>query len=188
MNPRRRNRATVVLPTRVGMVRKRPSPSRTITGSPHTRGDGPGGIRLRAVRPSFSPHAWGWSALECFQSVAHEVLPTRVGMVRDAMSWPSRAGRSPHTRGDGPPDNATPANGSGFSPHAWGWSDYSDLLAIADYVLPTRVGMVRRSLALKRTAGRSPHTRGDGPHVLVSTSSEVAFSPHAWGWSDVSAK
>ena len=54
---------SVVLPTRVGMVRSG-FPRRTRAhGSPHTRGDGPSAISDVARGSLFSPHAWGWSAI-----------------------------------------------------------------------------------------------------------------------------
>ncbi len=57
---------TVVLPTRVGMVRLWCLPATAYIRSPHPRGDGPGGFRFTQVYREFSPPAWGWSyAVEC---------------------------------------------------------------------------------------------------------------------------
>ncbi len=50
-------------------------------------------------------------------------------------------------------------------------------------VLPTRVGMVRRTRRTRVGGGGSPHTRGDGPQFCNSVGSLELFSPHAWGWS-----
>ena len=85
--PRRRS---IVLPTRVGMVRVSPRSHAIPICSPHPRGDGPRG-RSGVLRfPRFSPPAWGWSALPRPAMGRGGVLPTRVGMVR---SWrPRRLG------------------------------------------------------------------------------------------------
>ena len=34
----------------------------------------------------------------------------------------------------------------------------------------------------------SPHTRGDGPLILLSVKEVKLFSPHAWGWSAAQAQ
>ena len=67
----------VVIPTRVGMVRKR-SLSRYVMG------------RL-------SPRAWGWSVLPSLDLQRTIVIPTRVGMVR-ARGWVLAIGRVIPTR------------------------------------------------------------------------------------------
>ncbi len=117
----------LVLPTRVGMVRSSTSRSRSRACSPHPRGDGPTGRKMRAVKNRFSPPAWGWSGDARLIGLRFDVLPTRVGMVRH--------NHHPST------------NHSEFSPPAWGWSDAARLCSEANIVLPTRVGMVRRPTA-----------------------------------------
>src|SRR5271165_7010805 len=92
---------------------------------------------------TFSPHAWGWSAIEHGRPAAPAVLPTRVGMVRQLGGRDPTTDSSPHTRGDGPPGADSCASALLFSPHAWAWSDISLRLIIQRPVLPTRVGMVR---------------------------------------------
>ena len=111
-----------VLPTRVGMVRTRVVRQRGCGGSPHARGDGPDGLRLSSRSVSsphargdgpgrfphvccddmFSPRAWGWSVLTNIDSLALDVLPTRVGMVRRRPGGLPDSRSSPHARGDGP--------------------------------------------------------------------------------------
>src|SRR5260221_636173 len=71
-----------------------------------------------------------------------------------------------------------------FSPHAWGWSEIFKEERRLSLVLPTRVGMVRRSVGAGAATGGSPHTRGDGPQLDVCHSLLMTFSPHAWGWSE----
>ena len=73
--------ARQVLPTRVGMVRRKAPPRRARTGSPHARGDGPA-LRYWLDRGfTFSPRAWGWSDIRSLLRPRCIVLPTRVGMV-----------------------------------------------------------------------------------------------------------
>ena len=172
-----------VLPTRVGMVRfmarMRASPPR----SPHPRGDGPTSGVYLIKNEWFSPPAWGWSG--CIQSPppAVGVLPTRVGMVRRAATsrCPSRC--SPHPRGDGPATHTDIGPRAKFSPPAWGWSGGAQGKGAGISVLPTRVGMVRRTFSTTRIKSRCPHPRGDGPCGRVGVTWEGAFSPPAWGWS-----
>ena len=71
-----------VLPTRVGMVRSRPSTDPTSASSPHPRGDGPNRNGAGGIAKVFSPPAWGWSDRRRPGSGRWHVLPTRVGMVR----------------------------------------------------------------------------------------------------------
>ena len=114
-----------VLPTRVGMVRS---------------------CRLRFLAVvQFSPHAWGWSVQHISKPDAADVLPTRVGMVRSAGRVPRSRKRSPHTRGDGPSRTLAAPISPTFSPHPWGWSEVLGLDRVEPVVLPTRVGMVRKS-------------------------------------------
>ena len=111
----------------------------------------------------FSPHAWGWSAVVQGGTASAIVFPTRVGMVRCCLPGRKRAGRFPHTRGDGPTYALLLEALWGFSPHAWGWS------AMRPTVVGESVGF--------------PHTRGDGPNKHGDVGTITPFSPHAWGWS-----
>ena len=165
------------------MVRNRSLRDDAYLGSPHTRGDGPSTYGIQACLRRFSPHAWGWSGVGKQSDHETAVLPTRVGMVRCFCVIIGRSRCSPHTRGDGPQLSAIAANSPEFSPHAWGWSGPPVLLRLARLVLPTRVGMVRRTRLLSPRRLRSPHTRGDGPQSGLRGLIEWVFSPHAWGWS-----
>src|SRR5439155_13712073 len=93
---------SLVLPTRVGMVRNSGRNGAQIGRSPHTRGDGPYVTRAQSAGAEFSPHAWGWSAEGGTHPAWIPVLPTRVGMVRVIFERGGRLHGSPHTRGDGP--------------------------------------------------------------------------------------
>ena len=133
----------LVLPTRVGMVRKLLVLSQAGIGSPHPRGDGPTILSAQDGDVGFSPPAWGWSALSAQPGCHTCVLPTRVGMVRVCRLVPSRFASSPHPRGDGPVANNPLTFAVEFSPPAWGWSGMIWQSRRITKVLPTRVGMVR---------------------------------------------
>ena len=111
-----------VLPTRVGMVRLRFQPPAPAHRSPHPRGDGPDCCLIRGFAFRFSPPAWGWSACADISRLCPGVLPTRVGMVRSGTIIGQIRARSPHPRGDGPPNQLPIQPAPQFSPPAWGWS------------------------------------------------------------------
>ena len=135
------------------------------------------------TRPTFSPHAWGWSEKTGPQGSCRPVFPTRVGMVRQAACSVASRFSFPHTRGDGPRWRNQARKPRSFSPHAWGWSALGTITPVSGKVFPTRVGMVRRSTPTAGCYGSFPHTRGDGPNGWQNNSTTGKFSPHAWGWS-----
>ncbi len=150
---------------------------------PHTRGDGPPGYTAGAVAPSFSPHAWGWSAASFVSRCFLVIFPTRVGMVRPPVwAWLTYK-NFPHTRGDGPPHQRVDDDALTFSPHAWGWSSKCFVVSPSPGIFPTRVGMVLTIVERLAPSANFPHTRGDGPHSYSKIFADKAFSPHAWGWS-----
>ena len=131
----------------------------------------------------FSPPAWGWSGRIWQRFLRGDVLPTRVGMVRQLVTLVIRFSCSPHPRGDGPPNSQHHWCGRSFSPPAWGWSGVRGWSGCMIAVLPTRVGMVRQSQRLSPVGTRSPHPRGDGPLEPKVEPQPHEFSPPAWGWS-----
>ena len=143
VRPAARDLPLPVLPTRVGMVRRRASARSCQARSPHPRGDGPRGERIRRRIRWFSPPAWGWSELVPASRRDQNVLPTRVGMVRREGRRSLHRLRSPHPRGDGPYLAVIERRRMKFSPPAWGWSAHGDGASLYHGVLPTRVGMVR---------------------------------------------
>ena len=122
-NPSPVDLAHHVLPTRVGMVRGKAGLGSGGGCSPHPRGDGPRTRTRNLNLIRFSPPAWGWSATGSEQLCASDVLPTRVGMVRDQIRPRPPHLRSPHPRGDGPIALNVPSDARQFSPPAWGWSE-----------------------------------------------------------------
>ena len=97
------------------------------------------------------------------------------------------ATRSPHVRGDGPFGGDMLDKYREFSPRAWGWSELRPQSPKGRDVLPTCVGMVRRSPFNRRDQYRSPHVRGDGPACVSLSARLMKFSPRAWGWSGANA-
>ena len=155
-----------VLPTRVGMVRRRQPRPAGDRRAPHPRGDGPAiYLPLHPVEPC-SPPAWGWSERNRVAMCQECVLPTRVGMVRDRGAFESEGDCAPHPRGDGPPPGHRQSQSAACSPPAWGWSGNGHLLPFPRWVLPTRVGMVRATPSSNSTWACAPHPRGDGPLYL----------------------
>ena len=104
-------------------------------------------------------------------------------MVRLRSDRPRGSLRSPHVRGDGPLALGTGTVPTAFSPRAWGWSANIATSIVSQGVLPTCVGMVRKSPRTRRPPSSSPHVRGDGPFTLNVLSVTLWFSPRAWGWS-----
>jgi len=173
-----------VLPTRVGMVR----PTRTGTPpgscSPHACGDGPFVFHRVFVPDPFSPRVWGWSAADPGRGQLDPVLPTRVGMVHNAADNIIPIPRSPHACGDGPRNRRYADSDSPFSPRVWGWSEWRPGETFPGLVLPTRVGMVRRTAPCSSRRTSSPHACGDGPCSMEPPGSWATFSPRVWGWSE----
>src|SRR5271157_406738 len=154
-----------------------------LTSSHHVRGDGPPTPPSLVTTRVFSPRAWGWSAITCPASSGHLVLPTCVGMVRVQGPCGRVTRGSPHVRGDGPVFFGGRGTRLLFSPRAWGWSGNDKLFMKGVTVLPTCVGMVRKSAAAGTGDWGSPHVRGDGPHTPPVIHTLWVFSPRAWGWS-----
>ena len=151
-----------VFPTPVGMDRHVGRCNWHVEGFPHTRGDGPTTLPRSCGQNWFSPHPWGWTALQYEVYDDEIVFPTPVGMDRLPRPRSRQKNRFPHTRGDGPAWWVIANWEPRFSPHPWGWT-------------------VLSAMTLNQIP-RFPHTRGDGPFDLFLGVAGVAFSPHPWGW------
>ena len=148
------------------------------------RGDGPDLKATTKHVATFSPHAWGWSGFTLDTPKNWEVFPTCVGMVRSTTVLISLSMSFPHMRGDGPSLPWRYDFERRFSPHAWGWSVVTAIGLVGKQVFPTCVGMVRAGGLRAEGILRFPHMRGDGPSPDRADALVMAFSPHAWGWSD----
>jgi len=175
----------LVLPTRVGMVRRLYPRVAARGRSPHACGDGPRLADERAGVLPFSPRVWGWSVLPMLPDSYSAVLPTRVGMVRRNSLWKHWTRSSPHACGDGPVEQWSLETLVVFSPRVWGWSGCHHYAAAAHGVLPTRVGMVRPLWHRRAGSAGSPHACGDGPAVITTPRLLTVFSPRVWGWSGI---
>jgi len=150
----------------------------------------------------YSPHAWGWTYYQKMSLVFPIVFPTRVGMdhgidrnLSIGIVFPTRVGMDrcstkgrwrsssiPHTRGDGPLNVIYLIPSYQYSPHAWGWTVFSQSTEAGRCVFPTRVGMDLLINGDEIIRESIPHTRGDGPTEISAPALWGAYSPHAWGW------
>ena len=115
------------------------------------------------------------------------VFPTRVGVDRQ-LTWMHLTERCfPHTRGGGADTADKISATSVFSPHAWGWTSIRVIGTGVPRVFPTRVGVDLRDCRVSITDESFPHTRGGGPAARQQAVSTQRFSPHAWGWTALTA-
>ena len=127
-----------VFPTHVGMFRSLQGVRFRPGSFPHARGDVPGASPCIYGRAPFSPRTWGCSGWQ-----VASVFPTHVGMFRFRSLRYSCCSCFPHARGDVPARARSSARVAAFSPRTWGCSVRRELLAIAEEVFPTHVGMFR---------------------------------------------
>ncbi len=92
----------MLLPTRVGMFRAHRSGTRSLSASPHPRGDVPPKRTTCGFIKYFSPPAWGCSVMAEAEKIDYALLPTRVGMFRARKMFSTSLDASPHPRGDVP--------------------------------------------------------------------------------------
>ena len=69
-----------------------------------------------------SPRAWGWTGGHAAFSWHDVVVPTRVGVDREASASTVSGLRCPHARGGGPLHPMMRQKGYPLSPRAWGWT------------------------------------------------------------------
>ncbi len=92
------------------------------------------------------------------------VVPTHVGVDRTRHSPPSSTRSRPHARGGGPGPLASKLGFSSSSPRTWGWTDGHLELAHRVDVVPTHVGVDRKTPSTARSGSGRPHARGGGPY------------------------
>ena len=177
-----------VVPTHVGMVRAKRRRAVGRRCCPHARGDGPQNLIVPFSFKKLSPRTWGWSEINLWTRKTIEVVPTHVGMVRRQHVSLSNNARCPHARGDGPSVIADFTRQKELSPRTWGWSSAPAWSCPIRRVVPTHVGMVRRSAASEALPPRCPHARGDGPRLRRWTSCSILLSPRTWGWSGLNQR
>src|SRR5690606_37610795 len=108
--------------------------------------------------------------------------PTHVGMDRSPDGRSPYPRNAPHARGDGPPLRSVPGGFSLCSPRTWGWTGPPPPGTRRARMLPTHVGMDRRSPRAPSATRHAPHARGDGPTRPPWLTTPGACSPRTWGW------
>ena len=174
-----------LLPTPVGMFRRKKVLDEVLSPSPHARGDVPTRGCAVGVRVVFSPRPWGCSERLGVEDAVVGLLPTPVGMFRIDSPDGSDPRTSPHARGDVPSYYACDLMIRHFSPRPWGCSVHvlTDLIGLT--LLPTPVGMFRRDSTQRCRPRASPHARGDVPPKRGHAMRAIIFSPRPWGCSVV---
>src|SRR5690606_29307871 len=171
-----------VVPTRVGVDRRRGRRGSPLLGCPHARGGGPAPTRDGRSFATLSPRAWGWTVAEEGADRPYWVVPTRVGVDRRRHEMGGASLRCPHARGGGPSQRKARIALIGLSPRAWGWTGADTRWEELRYVVPTRVGVDRRRGRRGSPLLGCPHARGGGPAPTRDGRSFATLSPRAWGW------
>src|SRR5438874_1183040 len=106
---------------------------------------------------------WGWTGGGLMTHAWDWVVPTHVGVDREALElvWsedccPHACGGGPRPRGGRPPRRP-------LSPRMWGWTGRSGLASGAARVVPTHVGVDRSPPASGWDPSSCPHACGGGP-------------------------
>ncbi len=176
-------RSGSVLPTHVGVVRRRWRRRRWRRGAPHARGGGStdpvlcaapssaphargGGsdvLNRRAKKSMCSPRTRGWFGHDEARGVVVLVFPTHVGVVRTDPAAATSSCRAPHARGGGSFRPVMRTVTASCSPRTWGWFGHGLGRRLARVVLPTHVGVVRAWPGTRRRGACAPHARGVVP-------------------------
>ena len=130
-----------VSPARAGMDPGGARRGRRGRRFPRTRGDGPWWRATRATRPTFPPHARGWTRRRYQRQRHHRVSPARAGMDRIRSDARRQRRSFPRTRGDGPQQRLLDLGGQRFPPHARGWTVDRRCRGESEVVSPARAGM-----------------------------------------------
>jgi len=163
----------VIIPTHVGVDRRRHRSSRRSRHHPHARGGGPTGRVDTVVIEESSPRTWGWTVLGHVDRPEPDIIPTHVGV--DRTKWPSSPvpAHHPHARGGGPAQAQHLMEQIKSSPRTWGWTERTRRREARTEILPTHVGVDRRSARRPTSRSDHPHARGGGPE----TSDDVGRTP-----------
>ena len=171
---------------------------------PHARGGGPNTKEAIAPVGASSPRTWGWTAIPWAAGAASLIVPTHVGVDREAAPQSNARLHRPHARGGGPADTYDPhytphrphARGGGprcgssrrgatpSSPRTWGWTAYANLVLECSWIVPTHVGVDQSATPLSSASTDRPHARGGGPDNRGKAVKVVESSPRTWGWTD----
>src|SRR5690606_32026000 len=170
-----------VVPTRVGVYRTGGRSGTGITRRPHARGGVPRSALAESRAVWSSPRAWGCTGTSAVRRGRAHVVPTRVGVYREAATPRRRLWCRPHARGGVPLSSSTMMGRPPSSPRAWGCTVPAHRRLRVVQVVPTRVGVYRRAEPVNlRRCGR-PHARGGVPRDEQRQPAPVWSSPRAWG-------
>ena len=108
---------------------------------PRTRGDGPLWISMLLSLHWDSPHPRGWTPIASGAAHGLTGFPAPAGMDPRHRPYPSRPGRIPRTRGDGPRSWQSACTPAADSPHPRGWTRRPSRAAVAPRGFPAPAGM-----------------------------------------------
>ena len=152
-----------VVPTRVGVDRSTsPRSSRLSRVVPTRVGVDRRSSTSTTSAARSSPHAWGWTG--------RVVDPARRGL------------RRPHARGGGPTHRSLCESASKSSLRTWGWTGHRPRRLRDGRVVPTHVGVNRRSTRSRGPRRHRPHAGGGGPKIATMLPVSEESSPRTWGW------
>ena len=151
-----------IVPTRVGVDRARLPRARRGSHRPHACGGGPQHEHAWPHALPSSPRVWGWTEQDDATADGGHIVPTRVGVDRRRGCRPGRGTNRPHACGGGPLAANNKEEKVASSPRVWGWTAGPEGQPEHPTIVPTRVGVDRRT-------SRPPRP-------------SVPSSPRVWGW------
>ena len=130
-----------------------------------------------------APPARGWSPNGPVWTGEVRGCPACAGMVPGRCPPASGSSRLPRLRGDGPEPDLSASLAETVAPPARGWSPDADRETRARLGCPACAGMVPSRWKPRRSAGRLPRLRGDGPCPQPAQRRDSPVAPPARGWS-----
>ncbi len=169
------------IPTRMGNTSRRCASLVSLTVHPHTHGEHFCGSPSVGTSRGSSPHAWGTRRLVLHRVRRGRFIPTRMGNTE--RHRPTQRGLSvhPHTHGEHHGSALVHRFEYGSSPHAWGTLSIYYTVAGVPRFIPTRMGNTAQSERCGSGCPVHPHTHGEHPNVIITSSVALGSSPHAWG-------
>ncbi len=151
---------------------------------PRARGDGPQSRRASASGAQAPPRTRGWTAGRGWTGRPLDGSPAHAGMDRsDCASAVSRRGL-PRARGDGPHVRQGRHQRDGAPPRTRGWTPPAAGVLAGRVGSPAHAGMDRPARRRRRTRGRLPRARGDGPAQVFGNVQVFEAPPRTRGWTD----
>ena len=180
--PRRPTDPRRGFPAHAGMDPAPTRRSRTPSGLPRTRGDGPSLQAACDDSVRASPHTRGWTRAVWPHVEPAPGFPAHAGMDPSCTSRRSRCAWLPRTRGDGPPGGVAGGAALGASPHTRGWTREKRDRKWERDGFPAHAGMDPHQPRARPSRVGLPRTRGDGPRKGRRRCDRPKASPHTRGW------